>query len=76
MTKYILRGSNFNKVCKSFGESQEALGQLHKELSAQYFYDVVRLEYYPDDHKYAGKISSVFFAYGCQGWRIRLEIIS
>jgi hypothetical protein len=76
MRQYRLVGSNFNKPCKNFEHSQEALGQLHKELSAQYFYDVVRLEYYPDGHKYAGKISSVFFAYGCHGWRIRLEEVN
>lgn len=76
MTQYRLVGSGFNKSCKSFKESQEELAQFQKDLSAQYRYDVVRLEYYPEGHKYAGKISSVFWAYGCHVWRIRLEVVN
>lgn len=76
MRQYRLVGNKFNKPCKSFEESQEELRQLHKELSAQHFYDMVRFEYYPDGHKYAGKVSSVYFAYGLHGWRIRLEEVN
>ena len=78
MKKYILRGVNFDCEikCKSFKESQEKLEWAYKFFSADSFWDVVRLEYFPEGHKYAGKIQGLFYAYGCRGLRVRLEIIS
>ena len=77
--KCIIRNADGTvRKCKNFKQAQEFLEVFYRFIFPDQgrFYDVVRKEYFPEGHKYAGKISGVFRAYGCQGWRTSIEFIN